>query len=121
MKFFKLVFLVLNLAILSGERVNAADYLCQPWTSTLTRDRGVETFTVVLDGAVISFRGGGSTMDNIPKFSQLSVSLPSYDLFISPNGTMITAAPESSSSIRLSVFFPWDDIMWFLISKCRMI
>ena len=99
----------------------AADFLCQPWTSTLTRDRSAETFTVVLDGSTVSFRGGGSIMEEIPRFAQLSVSLPTYDLFISPNGTMIIAAPESSLTARLSVFFPSDDRLWFLTSRCQKI
>ena len=71
---------------------------------------------------VVTIDGDGQFLpEEIPKFSQLSISLPNYDLFLSPNGTIITATPLSDTSFLIYVFFPNIERRWFWFSKCRLI
>ena len=44
--------------------------------------------------------------------------LPNYDLFLSPNGTIITAFPISDRSFRIYVYFPNIERRWFWFSQC---
>ncbi len=111
---------ILILFILSGKAF-ANNYICDAWTNTLTLEKEKDTFTVNIDSGTLNLRSSNVLPIDIPKFSQLSISLPNYDLFLSPNGTIITATPISDISFRIYVFFPNIDRRWFWFSKCRKI
>ncbi len=98
----------------------AQTYLCDPWTNTLTLQKEKEPFTASLDSGVLVFRGSSSLPDGVPRFSQLSISLPNYDLFVAPNGTLVTASPVSDLIFRVAVYFPNINRRWFWFSKCRL-
>ena len=114
------IFMSLLLYLFTFERVIAGNYLCDPWTNTLTLEKEPSAFTASLDGGTLIFRSSAGLPDGIPKFSQLSYSLPNYDLFVSPNGTLVTAAPVTNIVFRLAVYFPNIDRRWFWFSKCRL-
>ena len=80
-----------------------------------------QTFSANIESGTLNLRSSNGLSDSIPKFSQLSLSLPNYDLFLSPNGTIITASPISNSSFRIYIFFPNIERRWFWFSKCRLI
>ena len=102
------------------DKVYSDTYLCDPWTNTLTLEKEKETFTASLDGSALLFRNSSGLPDGVPKFSQLSYSLPNYDLFISPNGTLVTASPITKLVFRVAVYFPNIERRWFWFSKCRL-
>ena len=102
------------------EKVLAESYLCDPWTNTLTLEKEKTPFTSFLDNGTLIFRSSAALPEGVPKFSQLSYSLPNYDLFVAPNGTLVTAAPVTDVVFRIAVFFPNIDRRWFWFSKCRL-
>ena len=102
------------------EKVLADNYLCDPWTNTLTLEKEKTPFTSSLDSGTLVFRSSAALPEGVPKFSQLSYSLPNYDLFVAPNGTLVTASPVTDVVFRVAVFFPNIDRRWFWFSKCRL-
>ena len=118
MYYFFYIFLFL---ILSAGKISANNYICDPLTNTLTQEKEQETFSANIESGTLNLRSSNGLSDSIPKFSQLSLSLPNYDLFLSPNGTIITASPISNSSFRIYIFFPNIERRWFWFSKCRLI
>ena len=98
----------------------AQTYLCDPWTNTLTLEKEKEPFTASLDSGGLVFRGGSGLPDGVPRFSQLLSSLPNYDLFVAPNGTLVTASPVNELIFRVAVYFPNINRRWFWFSKCRL-
>ncbi len=113
------IFILLFLYLCSLEKVLADNYLCDPWTNTLTLQKEKEPFMSSIDSGTLTFRSGSGLPEGIPKFSQLSYSLPNYDLFVAPNGTLVTAAPVTQAVFRVAVYFPHIDRRWFWFSKCR--
>ena len=107
--------------LIFSSKLFATNYLCDAWTNTLTLEKQIDTFTANIEGGTLNLRGTKDLPTDIPKFSQLSLSLPNYDLFLSPKGTIITAAPISDTSFRIYVFFPEIERRWFWFSKCRLI
>ena len=65
-------------------------------------------------------RSGSGLPDGVPKFSQLLSTLPNFDLFVAPNGTLVTASPISDLIFRVAVYFPNINRRWFWFSKCRL-
>ena len=102
------------------EKVFAGSYLCDPWTNTLTLEKEKESFTASIDGGSLVFRNSNGLPNGVPKFSQLSFSLPNYDLFVAPDGTLVTASPISKVVFRVAVYFPNIERRWFWFSKCRL-
>jgi hypothetical protein len=109
------------LVILLTSKVFANNYICDAWTNTLTLEKDKDTFTASIESGTLNLRSSNNLPNEIPKFSQLSISLPNYDLFLSPNGTIITATPLSDTSFLIYVFFPNIERRWFWFSKCRLI
>tara|TARA_B100001250_G_scaffold411779_1_gene441235 strand:- start:1017 stop:1499 length:483 start_codon:yes stop_codon:yes gene_type:complete len=115
-----LILMISFLYFCTLDRVLAGNYLCDPWTNTLTLLKEKNPFTASLDGGALVFRSGSGLPEGVPKFSQLSYSLPNYDLFVTPNGTLVTASPITDTSFRVAVYFPYIDRRWFWFSKCRL-
>ena len=118
MKILLLFYFILYFGTLG--KLVAQTYLCEPWTNTLTLQKEKEPFTASLDGGMLVFKGSSGLPDGVPRFSQLSSSLPNYDLFVAPNGTLVSASPESDLIFRVAVYFPNINRRWFWFSKCRL-
>ena len=114
-------FYIILLIIFLTSKVFANNYICDAWTNTLTLEKDKVTFTASIESGTLNLRSSNNLPNEIPKFSQLSISLPNYDLFLSPNGTIITATPLSDTSFLIYVFFPNIERRWFWFSKCRLI
>ena len=114
-------FYIILLIIFFTSKVFANNYICDAWTNTLTLDNDKVTFTASIESGTLNLRSSNNLPEGIPNFSQLSLSLPNYDLFLSPNGTIVTATPESDTSFLIYVFFPNIERRWFWFSKCRLI
>ena len=114
-------FYIILFSLFLTSKAFANNYICDAWTNTLTLEKDKDTFTASMKSGTLNLRSSNSLPNEIPKFSQLSMSLPNYDLFLSPNGTIITAAPLSDRSFLIKVFFPSIERRWFWFSKCRSI
>ena len=105
--------------VLNAGSVNSEVYLCDPFTNTLTLEKEKDIFTVNLTDGMFNMRGK-NLPDGIPVFSQLSLTLPKYDLFVSPNGTLVTASPFNDKEFQISIYFPNMNRRWFWFSTCRL-
>ena len=114
-------FFIVLVSFLMACKVFAIDYICESWTNTLTLEKEEATFTAKIENGTLNLRSSNPLPQDIPKFSQLSITLPNYDLFLSPNGTIITAFPISDRSFRIYVYFPNIERRWFWFSQCRLI
>ena len=114
-------FYIFLLSLFLINKAFAENYICEAWTNTLTLEKDKDTFTASIESGTLNLRSSNNLPEEIPKFSQLSLSLPNYDLFLSPNGTIVTATPESDTSFLIYVFFPNIERRWFWFSKCRLI
>ena len=114
-------FYILLLIIFITRQAFANDYISGAWTNTLTLEKDKVTFTASIESGTLNLRSSNNLPEGIPKFSQLSLSLPNYDLFLSPNGTIVTATPVTDTSFLIYVFFPNIERRWFWFSKCRLI
>ena len=114
-------FFIVLVSFLMACKVFAIDYICEPWTNTLTLEKEEATFTAKIENGTLNLRSSNSLPQDIPTFSQLSITLPNYDLFLSPNGTIIAAFPISDRSFRIYVYFPNIERRWFWFSQCRLI
>ena len=114
-------FFIVLVSFLMSCKVFAIDYICEPWTNTLTLEKEEATFTAKIENGTLNLRSNNSLPQDIPKFAQLSITLPNYDLFLSPNGTIITAFPISDRLFRIYVYFPNIERRWFWFSQCRLI
>ena len=113
-------FYIIFIFITSVYEVFPNSYLCDSWTNSLTFEKEYN-FTANFENGTLNLRSSKALPKDIPKFSQLSISLPDYDLFLSPNGTIITASPINDKAFRIYTFFPNIDRRWFWFSECRII
>ena len=117
----KILFLILIIIHFGfSQKLFAQTYLCDPWTNTLTLEKEKESFTASLDSGALFLRSGSGLPDGVPKFSQLLSTLPNFDLFVAPNGTLVTASPVNELVFRIAVYFPNINRRWFWFSKCRL-
>ena len=92
------------------------DLLCRPWSNTVTGAEIGDSFTAKISDDVISFFG-----DQRPiAFAQLIYSHPLNDIFMSASGELVTAGFEGQR-IRVNVYFPNQQVTFFVTSSCSKV
>ena len=71
-------FFIVLVSFLMACKVFAIDYICEPWTNTLTLEKEEATFTAKIENGTLNLRSSNSLPQDIPKFSQLSITCLLY-------------------------------------------
>ena len=97
----------------SPSLANGQNLLCRPWQNVLTGIAIGESFTAKIDNGLISFFG-----EHRPTaFGQLIYSHPLNDIFIAASGELVAAGYEGTS-VRVNVYYPNQDVKFFVTTSC---
>ena len=111
---FRIFFFTVTLLTMCLGMAFSQDFFCRPWLQIPDRETFGESFSIKIENGEIFIRGISSPIS----YAKLIYSHPLYDVFMAGSGEIITAG-VIEPNVKLNIFFPNEDIFYFVKTSCR--
>ncbi len=112
----RLILLTFTFLMIAFNLLLAQDFFCRPWLKVDNRETFGESFSIKIENGDVFIRGTSSPITN----AKLVYTHPLYDVFMSASGEIVTAG-VTNGELKLNMFFPNEDIFYFITTSCRII